>query len=107
MSRSMRTPRQRWRMRSTGSLGSQRRTPERVLAMSDPLSRVGWGRSQKPSLRQGKVDVVIDEDGLVGLDIETTGLDPHKHRVLAAALAATDGTRVLVFEDEVHLLREL
>ena len=50
---------------------------------------------------------MVDEDALVGLDIETTGLDPHKHRVLAAALAATDGTRVLVFEDEVHLLGEL
>jgi DNA polymerase elongation subunit (family B) len=50
---------------------------------------------------------MIDAEALVGLDIETTGLDPDEERVLAAALAAANGTRVLVSDDESHVLTEL
>jgi DNA polymerase elongation subunit (family B) len=49
----------------------------------------------------------MDADALVGLDIETTGLDPHTNRVRAVALASNEGTRVLVSDDEVEVLTEL
>jgi DNA polymerase elongation subunit (family B) len=46
-------------------------------------------------------------DALVGLDIETTGLDPETDRVRAVALAASEGTQVLVSDDEVEVLLKL
>ncbi len=50
---------------------------------------------------------MIDENELVGLDIETTGLNPHIDRVRAVGLAARDGTKVLVSDEELDLLTEL
>ncbi len=50
---------------------------------------------------------MIDEDALVGLDIETSGLDPEKNRIRGAALVTRDRSRVLVSDDEAHLLAEL
>jgi DNA polymerase elongation subunit (family B) len=49
----------------------------------------------------------MDTKGLLALDVETTGLDPDLAQIRAAALAATDGTRVLVSDDEPGLLRDL
>lgn len=51
--------------------------------------------------------MVIDANSLLALDIETTGLDPDTAILRAAALAGSDGTSVLISDDEVALLGEL
>jgi DNA polymerase I len=37
------------------------------------------------------------EEPVLGVDIETTGLDPHQHRIRVLSVAARDG-RVAVFD---------
>jgi DNA polymerase elongation subunit (family B) len=51
--------------------------------------------------------MVIDANSLLALDIETTGLDPGTAILRAAAIANSDGTRVLIGDEEVDLLRDL
>jgi DNA polymerase-1 len=70
-----------------------------------PSSEDGEARMEQPASRfvvvkQEDIQAVcqaVDESALIGLDLETTGLDPHEHRIRLLSLATGRGTYLLDF----------
>ena len=77
------------------SVGQRRR---RALGRAAPGSPLADALAVDPP----DLDTALDDLPLLAVDLETTGLDPARHRVLSAGWVPVDGRRIVLAGARLH-----